>query len=162
MQTRWLLALVPAQAAWQEETSRSTSQEAANAAQALRQPAPEEVAVLIATSAARPDEASKDFFPQHLSNSPWAVAALMYCHDPLLDALAAASIPRISEFCPQALGATAWSMSTLSLFNVPLRAALSKAAMRKMTEFQPEAIGGTAWSMAKISVQDMPLLNALS
>jgi hypothetical protein len=45
----------------------------------------------------------ESFNPQHCSNTAWAVAALLFAHAPLRDAIAAPSLARMSEFDAQNL-----------------------------------------------------------
>lgn len=54
---------------------------------------------------------------QSLSNTVWSYAQLVITDRPLLDAIAAESIPRIAQFCAQDLANTSWALSPLASNN---------------------------------------------
>jgi len=49
--------------------------------------------------------------PQDLSNTVWALSRIGWFHEPLLDAIAQASLHRLQEFVVQNLSNTAWAFS---------------------------------------------------
>jgi len=63
--------------------------------------------------------------PRGLANTAWAFAPLMVNDAPLLQAIAAAALPRCSEFYGQSISNTAWSVARLCLLNGTLIAALA-------------------------------------
>eukprot|EP00747_Dinoflagellata_sp_TGD_P110369 gnl/TRDRNA2_/TRDRNA2_170935_c2_seq2.p1 gnl/TRDRNA2_/TRDRNA2_170935_c2~~gnl/TRDRNA2_/TRDRNA2_170935_c2_seq2.p1 ORF type:complete len:162 (+),score=14.99 gnl/TRDRNA2_/TRDRNA2_170935_c2_seq2:495-980(+) len=92
----------------------------------------------------------------------WSVAVMVYGHRPLMDALAAASIPQIRECDPQGMGNTAWSFSKLRWADRPLLHSLSSQAIRTISQFETRDLAKIAWSFATIEFCDQPLLDALA
>lgn len=60
---------------------------------------------------------------------------------PLLAAIAAAAISRISAFTPQNCGNTAWALYTFSVEDAPLLAAISSEFIKRCDEFNIQALG---------------------
>lgn len=71
---------------------------------------------------------------QNLSNTAWAWARLGIDDIPLLNAIAAAAIPRIRDFFkPQHLSTTAWAFSARVLKDQPLLDAISASAIANIS-----------------------------
>jgi len=73
---------------------------------------------------------------------------------PLLEAIAAESLNKISAFTPQMIANTAWSFAKLSIRHQPLLSALSSAAISKISEYQPQDLSNSAWAFASLAEQD--------
>jgi len=58
----------------------------------------------------------------------WSFSALGLCHEPLLDAISAAALRRISEANPETLLSLAWAFSFLELHDTPLMQAIAAAS----------------------------------
>mmetsp|Transcript_89783 Transcript_89783/g.172092 ORF Transcript_89783/g.172092 Transcript_89783/m.172092 type:complete len:167 (-) Transcript_89783:46-546(-) len=63
--------------------------------------------------------------PRGLANTAWAFASIAFLDGPLMDAIAAAAIRKISEFYGQSISNMAWSIARLCLLDSPLIASLS-------------------------------------
>mmetsp|Transcript_3600 Transcript_3600/g.7259 ORF Transcript_3600/g.7259 Transcript_3600/m.7259 type:complete len:258 (-) Transcript_3600:9-782(-) len=92
----------------------------------------------------------------------WSFATLNVLDPPLMEALASASLPKISAFGSQSLGNTAWSYAPLKLPNAPLRDAISAASLRKISEFRPQELSNTAWAVASLALPHDPLREAIA
>mmetsp|Transcript_2774 Transcript_2774/g.5008 ORF Transcript_2774/g.5008 Transcript_2774/m.5008 type:complete len:417 (-) Transcript_2774:11-1261(-) len=77
--------------------------------------------------------------PQNLSNTAWACALLKFQDIPLLEAIAAESIPRTlspaGAFDAQGLSNMAWAFARMSLRHPPLLDAISAAALPNIAAF---------------------------
>eukprot|EP00746_Dinoflagellata_sp_MGD_P154914 gnl/MRDRNA2_/MRDRNA2_85114_c0_seq1.p1 gnl/MRDRNA2_/MRDRNA2_85114_c0~~gnl/MRDRNA2_/MRDRNA2_85114_c0_seq1.p1 ORF type:complete len:249 (+),score=38.31 gnl/MRDRNA2_/MRDRNA2_85114_c0_seq1:256-1002(+) len=81
---------------------------------------------------------------------------------PLLDAIAAASIARITEYNPQSIGNSVWAYAKLGITYVPVLNAISAPSLRKFHELIPQELANIAWSLATLQKEDVPLLDAIS
>lgn len=81
---------------------------------------------------------------------------------PLLHALAAASIRKISAYMPQDRANMAWSFSTRREAHVPLLTSLAAAARRNIRHFLPQHHSNTAWALATLRFTHCPLLHAIA
>jgi hypothetical protein len=72
-----------------------------------------------------------------LANIAWACAKLGYVYKPLFEAIASASLNRLSNFVPQDFANISWSFAKLGYLNTPLMKALAAAALLKIREFNP-------------------------
>lgn len=100
--------------------------------------------------------------PRGLSNSVWAFATLGYLDQPLLTAIAAASISRMELFGHQGLANTAWSFSTLAVHDMPLFEALASASIRHRNDFDQQDLSNTVWAFATLRLPHIPLLDSIS
>mmetsp|Transcript_58519 Transcript_58519/g.189604 ORF Transcript_58519/g.189604 Transcript_58519/m.189604 type:complete len:83 (+) Transcript_58519:607-855(+) len=66
------------------------------------------------------------------------------CHEPLLESIAAASVPMISQFTPQNLANTAWAFDILEVCDAPLMHAISAQALRSISEFGAQPLANLA------------------
>lgn len=60
-----------------------------------------------------------------LANMAWSVAVLCLPDHPLLDAIASASLVKMSEFKPEQLVSTAWAVSASGFLHPPLMSAIA-------------------------------------
>jgi len=101
--------------------------------------------------------------PHDLSGTAWAFATLSLSHhEPLLQAISAASIPMLCEFNSQDLANTAWSFATRCFKNPQLMDSQSAEVLAKLGEFAPQGLATTAWAYSSLGVTDPTLLNAIS
>jgi len=78
-----------------------------------------------------------DFSPHELRNTAWSIATRRCHNEPLITAIAAASLPKIHLFKPIEIASLAWAVSKLSVQAAPLMAALSAAASSRISLFNP-------------------------
>jgi hypothetical protein len=71
------------------------------------------------------------FKTQEQANTAWAFAKLNICDEPLMEALACASIAKISSAQLQDIGSTVWAFAKLMLFHAPLLEATAAAAIAR-------------------------------
>eukprot|EP00747_Dinoflagellata_sp_TGD_P097779 gnl/TRDRNA2_/TRDRNA2_167234_c0_seq1.p1 gnl/TRDRNA2_/TRDRNA2_167234_c0~~gnl/TRDRNA2_/TRDRNA2_167234_c0_seq1.p1 ORF type:complete len:458 (+),score=53.93 gnl/TRDRNA2_/TRDRNA2_167234_c0_seq1:184-1557(+) len=102
------------------------------------------------------------FHGQDLAIIAWACARLAVSDEPLLAALAAAAMQKISECTPQNLSNLAWALATISRSNDPLLNAISAASIRMISEFNAQNLANTAWSYARLAFYHDPLMTAIS
>uniref|UniRef100_A0A7S4RAM3 catechol O-methyltransferase n=1 Tax=Alexandrium monilatum TaxID=311494 RepID=A0A7S4RAM3_9DINO len=100
--------------------------------------------------------------PQELSNTAWAYAQLSFLHLPLMDAIAAASIAKITQCLSQDHSNLAWAFATLHLPNAPLCDSIAAAALRTIRQFERQHLVNTAWSFATLRFEHPPLMKAIS
>jgi len=108
-------------------------------------------------------QALRQFRPASLAQLAWSYAALVYPPGPLLEALAAAAIPRIALVGPPELANTAWSDAVLPrpAFR-PLLDAIAAQSLASICEFDLQHISVTAWSVAVRALPHPPLLHAIA
>lgn len=71
------------------------------------------------------------FKTQEQANTSWAFAKLNILNEPLMEALACASIVKISFATSQDIGSTLWAFAKLMMFNEPLLEASSSAVITR-------------------------------
>ena len=72
-----------------------------------------------------------------------------YAAPELLEAIAAAAVPRLPEFVPQGLANTAWAYATAGHPAPTLFKAIAAAAPSRLDDFKPQELANTAWAYAK-------------
>jgi len=92
----------------------------------------------------------------------WSFAVLHLVDAPLMEAIAAASIAKITAFGSQGLGNTAWALAALQLRHAPLLDALAAASLPRISEFRPQELSNTAWAVAARAVAHEPLRHAIA
>lgn len=65
---------------------------------------------------------------------------------PLIEAIAAQAIKRITDFSSQNLANTAWSMARLGVKHPPLMDAISQAVMNRLADFSPFDLSISVWA----------------
>jgi len=88
--------------------------------------------------------------PNHLTNTVWALAKLGLRDEPLLDAIAAASLARMDSAATPELALTLWAFASLEVNNHTLLDAIAAASLQIISEFSPSEICGSAWSLARL------------
>jgi len=83
-------------------------------------------------------------------------------NSPLLDAIAASAIAKMSVLSDQDLTNTAWAFATLHVDNLPLFDAISASAIRNISEIGPQGLANTAWALATIVLRNNPLMEAIA
>ena len=102
------------------------------------------------------------FKPQELGNTAWAFAAAGQRAPALLDALAAAALPRLRGFKPQHLSSTAWAFAKAGHTALVLFDAIAAAAVPRLREFNPQELTSTAGAFAKAGHVAPVLLDAIA
>uniref|UniRef100_A0A7S4QG04 Pseudouridine synthase RsuA/RluA-like domain-containing protein n=1 Tax=Alexandrium monilatum TaxID=311494 RepID=A0A7S4QG04_9DINO len=92
----------------------------------------------------------------------WAIAVLLVEDEPLISALAAEAIPKITEFACQELANLAWAVASLRIGDVPLFASISAASIPRIKDYNFQDIVNTAWSFAELRVPNAPLFASIS
>jgi len=75
---------------------------------------------------------SVEFDAQVLTKLAWSLSTIQFAPDPLMHALSAAALNRISAFEYQQLANTAWAVSKLEFKNDPLRTSIAAAALKML------------------------------
>lgn len=96
-----------------------------------------------------------------LANTAWAFASLGW-ELPLIRALAAASLPMISDFGSQSIANMAWALARMQVVNCPLLNSLSAQALPTLTEANPQNLSNTAWAFSKRGFLPKPLMDAIA
>jgi len=81
---------------------------------------------------------------QQLANTAWSCAKLQVRHAPLRDAIAASSLPSLTQFAAQECSNIAWSFAKCNLLTVPLMHALGTECAKIIGDFIPQHLGNTA------------------
>jgi hypothetical protein len=102
------------------------------------------------------------FKPQALANTAWAFATADYAAPALLDAIAAAAVPRLRDFNPQNLANTAWAFATAGHAAPALLDAIAGAAVPRLRDFNPQDLANTAWAFATADQRAPALLDAIA
>ena len=102
------------------------------------------------------------FEPQNLANTAWAFATAGQRAPVLLDAIAAAAVPRLRDFNPQGLANTAWAFATAGHLAPALLDAIAVAAVPRLREFVPQNLANTAWAFATAGHAAPALLDAIA
>jgi len=87
-----------------------------------------------------------------LANVCWGVAHLRRVRareKALLDCVADAAVPRVSESTPQTLANTAWAFATAGVRHAQLFDAIAAAAPQRMGDFKPQELSNLVWAFAK-------------
>lgn len=92
----------------------------------------------------------------------WSIAKLALGNEPLLEALAAAAVRRITQAGPQGLSNTAWAFATCRFLHAPLFEAISEAALATISQFAHQELSNTAWAFAELRMMHVPLMDAIS
>merc|ERR1712032_242034 len=102
---------------------------------------------------------------QGITNSAWAVAQCCWDDAPLLDSLAAASIPT----CRYSQGGvtlgiknSSWSLAALQFYHGPLLDSIAASAIRNSSAATFRVIARTAWSIAPRQFSHQPCIHAIS
>jgi len=74
-----------------------------------------------------------DYNSQGIGNTAWSFAVLAFHDEPLLQALSAEALKRLSAFEVQNLANTAWACAKLSYLDAPLREALAAASLPRLS-----------------------------
>lgn len=90
------------------------------------------------------------------------MATLDFCNKPLLDALSAQSIAKITDFHFQDLSNTAWSFARMGFADEPLMHSIASEAINKIYDFDGLGLSNLLWAYAKLEFEDKPLLAAIS
>ena len=85
---------------------------------------------------------------QSLTNTAYAFAKLGYAAPELLEAIAAAAVPRLNEFIPQGLANTAWAFAKLQHDAPALFDTIGDAAISRLDDFEDQGLSTTAWAFA--------------
>lgn len=97
------------------------------------------------------------------SLTAWAYAKIGIVNaGPLLDALAAHSLPLISAFDPQNLANLAWAFANCGIWHAPLLEAIAATSIRKIAQTALREMGCTAWAFDVLNLQHVPLLASIS
>ena len=80
----------------------------------------------------------------------------------LLDAIAAASVPRLCDFNAQELANTAWAFATAGHAASALLDAIAAAAVPRLRDFRPQNLANTAWAFAAAGHAAPVLLDAIA
>ena len=99
---------------------------------------------------------------QSLTNTAYAFAKLGYAAPELLEAIAAAAVPRLNEFIPQGLANTAWAYATAGHAAPTLFDAIAATAPPLLDEFKPQELANTAWAYAKAGHAAPALFDAVA
>jgi len=99
-----------------------------------------------------------------LATTLWAFADLKVLDQgPLMDAIAAEAIAKLSHFGAQDLSNLSWSFSTRLFVDPPLMHALAAQAIATMRDYEAQDLANTAWAYATRSVLDTePLREAIA
>lgn len=81
---------------------------------------------------------------------------------PLLDAIAAQSLPTLPELNRQELAMTAWAFATLGIRAQPLFTAISAAARQRISAFGMLELSNLAWAFSRLAERDGHLMEAIS
>mmetsp|Transcript_19592 Transcript_19592/g.26332 ORF Transcript_19592/g.26332 Transcript_19592/m.26332 type:complete len:145 (+) Transcript_19592:44-478(+) len=92
----------------------------------------------------------------------WSLSVLGVAAWPLLNAISASALPRLSQFSLQHLSNPAWSLSKFSILDDPLLAAISSEASPKLREATCQDLVSMASAFAGHSILDKELSNAIS
>lgn len=91
----------------------------------------------------------QDFDPLQLCNLAWAVSPRLCWNLPLLDSIAASSLPPLREFQEQGLANSSWSVSKCGYPDSPLLNAIAAASRPRLRDnFDVQEIANTSWSYA--------------
>ena len=85
---------------------------------------------------------------EELANTAWAFATAGHAAPALLDAIAAAAVPRLRDFTPQNLAISAWAFATASHAASALLDAIAVAAAPRLRAFNSQGLAITAWAFA--------------
>merc|ERR1712113_850601 len=85
----------------------------------------------------------------------WAFAKLELRNDPLLAAIAATSLAKISLFSAQNLANTAWSLARLGILDMPLLEAISARALRTLSDFTVFDLSILVWSFDILNLRTL-------
>eukprot|EP00746_Dinoflagellata_sp_MGD_P108892 gnl/MRDRNA2_/MRDRNA2_46558_c0_seq1.p1 gnl/MRDRNA2_/MRDRNA2_46558_c0~~gnl/MRDRNA2_/MRDRNA2_46558_c0_seq1.p1 ORF type:complete len:169 (-),score=16.43 gnl/MRDRNA2_/MRDRNA2_46558_c0_seq1:20-526(-) len=115
---------------------------------------------------------------QMLANTFWAVATLHMIHQPLLDALSAQAIARLSaevalqneelsenhqkKMFAQHISSLAWSVAKLECKDVPLRDAIAAASRAPLNFTTMRDLSITAWAFSFLLSQNETLFESIS
>lgn len=104
---------------------------------------------------------------QALANTAWAFATLLVTNCPLLNAIAAAAINRLSfEFRSQEIANLSWAFAVLAVSDDPLCDSIAAFVNAKLDAepcaFSAKQLASTAWAFATLEYIDSPLLDALA
>jgi hypothetical protein len=75
---------------------------------------------------------------------------LLWQDQPIIDALAAASIAKIRAFTHQNLANTVWAIATLNYSLTKKMALLIVEIARQISNFSAQGLANTAWAFAKM------------
>mmetsp|Transcript_66421 Transcript_66421/g.174133 ORF Transcript_66421/g.174133 Transcript_66421/m.174133 type:complete len:414 (+) Transcript_66421:1880-3121(+) len=81
---------------------------------------------------------------------------------PLFDALASASLAKITEFLSMELSNTAWAWADIGVCHGPLLAAISSRLIAMSAECDMQALSNTVWACATLLYHDAPLREAIA
>jgi len=83
---------------------------------------------------------------------------------PLLQAIAAASLKRLTEFQSYNLAILAWAFARLGWAHRPLLAAIASEARprRSLEAYSAQELANTAWAFATLGLTDAPLLDSIA
>lgn len=98
---------------------------------------------------------------QEMANTAWSFAAMQLPDEPLLAALAAAAINRISELAARDLSNTVWAFATFPWSHTPLLASIAAASIRPC-QYTALGLAMTAWSESSLGFVDPPWRDALA
>ena len=119
-------------------------------------------ALFAAVAEAAVREGMGSFKPQELANTAWAYAAAGHRAPALLDALAAAAVPRLHSFKPQDISSTAWAFAKAGHAALVLLDAIAATAVPRLHEFNPQELANTAGAFAKAGHVAPVLLDAIA
>ncbi|KAG1661642.1 hypothetical protein FOA52_007523 [Chlamydomonas sp. UWO 241] len=103
----------------------------------------------------------RDFNPQALANTVWALATFGYYDGAFVAKLLKEAKPQLRDFNPQALANTAWALATLGRYDGAFVAALLKAAKLQLRDSKPQELAIMAWALAKVQHYDGAFMAAL-
>ncbi|KAG1660821.1 hypothetical protein FOA52_010246 [Chlamydomonas sp. UWO 241] len=104
----------------------------------------------------------RDFEPQHLANTVWALATLdIHADSTFTAALLKEAMQKLRDFNPQNLANTVWALAKLQNYDGAFMAALFKEAMPRLRDFNPQNLANTLWALGTLGHTDGAFMAAL-
>eukprot|EP00404_Azadinium_spinosum_P001744 CAMPEP_0180417354 /NCGR_PEP_ID=MMETSP1036_2-20121128/986_1 /TAXON_ID=632150 /ORGANISM="Azadinium spinosum, Strain 3D9" /LENGTH=98 /DNA_ID=CAMNT_0022422373 /DNA_START=376 /DNA_END=669 /DNA_ORIENTATION=+ len=96
----------------------------------------------------------------------WACAKLIWLNNPLMTAISAAAITKLTEFQVQEISNTSWAFATLGI-QAGTQGTYASGVLRavvvvRCSEFGLQDLSNTVWSLASLRKKDDPLLHAIA
>jgi len=92
----------------------------------------------------------------------WSFATLELRYQPLVNAIASKSRPKVSAFAPQGLASTGWSFAVLMVVGEEVMLEAAVAVTEEAAVFGPPTLSTTSWAFASLRVVDFPFMDAIA
>jgi len=99
---------------------------------------------------------------QDMSNTAWSYARRELQDAPLINAIAAQALRKLSAVDSRSLSLIAWAVAKRMLGDGPLMTAIAAAALPLLSAAGPQGLSNTAWAFATRAVAHAPLCTAIA